>query len=250
MPPSECRLIVDPPAPGAWNMAVDEVLLDWTARAGRCCLRFYQWDPPTLSLGYFQLPADRSVHGASAECELVRRASGGGAILHDRELTYAFTAPAAHPLARRRRYLYETIHHTLIEVLADLGVEAACSAGSREPAARQPFLCFQRRSVGDLLVGDTKIAGSAQRRVRGAVLQHGSVLLRRSACAPELGSLEEAAGLVLTAEELIERWLPKLGASLHLSFRRDPLDRPQRQQAAAVAEAKYAAAAWTEKRAR
>src|SRR5882724_9809402 len=87
------RLIIDPPAHGAWNMAVDEALLESAAVDGIATLRLYQWSEPTLSLGYFQPAADRQTHPASRECPLVRRASGGGAILHDRELTYSLAIP-------------------------------------------------------------------------------------------------------------------------------------------------------------
>src|SRR5262245_57717493 len=92
---SEIRLLSDPPAPGAWNMAVDEVLLTAAAASGQATLRFYTWNEPTLSLGYFQAAADRQQHAASLACTLVRRASGGGAILHDRELTYSVALPLA-----------------------------------------------------------------------------------------------------------------------------------------------------------
>ena len=80
MPP--CRLIVDPPASGAWNMAVDEALLESVADGGPATLRFYQWSEPTLSLGYFQPYADREQHEASRELTVVRRSTGGGALIH------------------------------------------------------------------------------------------------------------------------------------------------------------------------
>ena len=86
------RVIVDPPADGAWNMAVDEALLLSDERTG-LTIRFYQWEEPTLSLGYFQSLAEREQHPPSVDCPMVRRASGGGAILHDRELTYSMVAP-------------------------------------------------------------------------------------------------------------------------------------------------------------
>src|SRR5262245_10595361 len=92
-----CRLVVDPPASGVWNMAVDEALIDDVADGGLATLRFYQWNEPTLSLGYFQPYAARMGHAASASAAVVRRLSGGGALLHDRELTYALALPAAHP---------------------------------------------------------------------------------------------------------------------------------------------------------
>ena len=91
-----CRQILSEPTDGASNMALDEALLESAAAAGanvRPTLRIYGWPRPTLSLGYFQRAADREMHEASGECDLVRRPSGGGAILHDRELTYALVLP-------------------------------------------------------------------------------------------------------------------------------------------------------------
>src|SRR5688500_9559950 len=90
---SALRVITDPPASGAWNMAVDEALLESAATGSVATLRFYEWHEPTLSLGYFQPAADREQHAASRACPLVRRASGGGAIVHDRELTYSLAWP-------------------------------------------------------------------------------------------------------------------------------------------------------------
>ena len=99
---ADVRLIIDPPSPGPWNMAVDEVLLMDAVENGNATLRFYQWSEPTLSLGYFQAFADRKQHFASRNCAIVRRQSGGGAILHDHELTYSFVLPPGDPLTRRR----------------------------------------------------------------------------------------------------------------------------------------------------
>src|SRR5437868_3979467 len=93
MPVTALRLIIDSPGDGAWNMAVDEALLETAANTNQATLRLYQWRQPTLSLGYFQLAADRAQHAASAACLLIRRPSGGGAILHDRELTYSIALP-------------------------------------------------------------------------------------------------------------------------------------------------------------
>src|SRR5689334_21696416 len=87
------RLIIDPPRQGSMNMAIDDALLESAAEAGVATLRLYQWSEPTLSLGYFQAAAERKTHQPSLTCALVRRASGGGAILHDRELTYSLALP-------------------------------------------------------------------------------------------------------------------------------------------------------------
>src|SRR5262245_35643732 len=118
------RLLIDPPASGAWNMAVDEVLLETAAIAGRATLRFYAWQEPTLSLGYFQSVADRHQHPASCDCPIVRRPSGGGAILHDRELTYSIALPQSQAQSKAAHDLYAVFHQSLIATLGELGIAA------------------------------------------------------------------------------------------------------------------------------
>ena len=118
--PDQCRLIIDPPCSGVWNMAVDEALLEWSAETRGCCWRFYRWDRPTLSLGYFQQYDDRAGHADSRDCPTVRRLTGGGAIVHDAELTYSLIVPAEHPLAVNRDRLYEVVHNSLIAAAAEL----------------------------------------------------------------------------------------------------------------------------------
>ena len=278
--PSAFRLLLDPPAPGAWNMAVDEALLEAAAAERQCTLRIYQWAEPTLSLGYFQAYADRNQHEASRRCPAVRRASGGGAILHDIDVTYSLAVPDHHPLATNRLRTYQAIHDTLIEALSQWGIDAALfaqpadvcspafgrnSSGDEdqlspelrttlpfscppEPPIRQPFLCFQRRATGDVLVRGEKVAGSAQRRCRGAVLQHGSVLLARSAAAPELVGLKELAAKPILAEEFIQVWLERLSGALALRWQRSDLPEEHRRRAATLAAEKYESSVWTNAR--
>jgi lipoate-protein ligase A len=245
------RLLIDPPAPGAWNMAVDEALLETAAQCGDVVLRFYRWSEPTLSLGYFQTYADRFVHRASRQATVVRRLTGGGAILHDRELTYSLTAPAGHPWVRERDRLYATIHAALIDALAAMGVHAAmCRRAAERTAAAEPVLCFQRRAVGDVLVGPVKVAGSAQRRRRGAVLQHGSVLLSRSPLAPELDGLSELTGRPFDAEQTRAAWLPPLLTRLAADWQPNELSEQERVEAELLRANRYTAASWTEHRGR
>lgn len=191
-------------------MALDEALLESAGEKGEATLRFYRWSEPTLSLGYFQRAADREAHSASRDCPLVRRASGGGAILHDAELTYSLAIPTADRWATAARGIHNAIHSALRDALRSFGVATeifGCSKiGSDAFAAGSPFLCFQRRAAGDLTLGEAKIAGSAQRRHRAAVLQHGSVLLARSSCAPELPGIAELTGIRLDPLELGERY--------------------------------------------
>ena len=246
-----CHLLIDPPAEGAWNMAVDEVLLE-EAAAGRCSFRFYQWQEPTLSLGYFQTIDDRRRHAASLGCPVVRRSSGGGAIVHDREVTYSVALPGDHSLALGRTVLYQAVHQTLIEILAESGIRAEIYRPGPQQGERCacPFLCFQRRAAGDVVVGTVKVAGSAQRRLRGAILQHGSVLLGRSPAAPELDGLREVSGKLLDGGPLVEAWADRLGHRLDLVWQRQPLTGQQRAEADELARKKYAADAWTRWRGR
>jgi len=248
---TDCRLLVDPPAAGAWNMAVDEALWESSSGTGRCCLRLYGWAAPTLSLGYFQAYDDRWQHPSSRSCAVVRRISGGGAIVHDVELTYSIVVPARHPAAVGRQRLYEAVHATIVELLAGLGIDASIQPAWDSPQrAAQPLLCFQRRAPGDVLVGPVKVAGSAQRRNQFAVLQHGSLLLARSQAAPELPGLEEIAGRRLAPDELIAAWLERLSARLGLRWAEGPLSLSEWNRASQLVAEKHATERWIHSRGR
>jgi lipoate-protein ligase A len=242
-----CRLLIDPPADGAWNMAVDEALLESAALDKRLTLRFYRWSEPTLSLGYFQRFEDRRQHAASLSCDCVRRLSGGGAILHDRELTYSLAVPPSHPLTRSPEQIYQAVHGSLFGCLREFGFDAALVSS---PAANdpQPFLCFHRRALGDVVIGSHKIAGSAQRRWRGAVLQHGSILLAASPAAPELPGLNDLAGSPLAVDAFISLWRGVLPGVPTGELSGDELTVGERTRAAEIAASKYGQAAWTERR--
>ncbi len=220
---ADIRLIIDPPQSGPWNMAVDETLLWDAVENGIATLRFYQWSEPTLSLGYFQRYADRAQHPASRDCAVVRRQTGGGAILHDRELTYSLALPAGHSLARHAPCLYEAVHAAFIAALttlqpvqSPLWIRGKLTESSGA-GADDSFLCFQRQSPGDVVLapaghGPTwKVLGSAQRRHRGAILQHGSLLVQQSPAAPELPGLYDLNGLNPRIPELNRHGLHRIG---------------------------------------
>ena len=266
--PFPCRLLIDPPQDGAWNMAVDEALLREAADSGTATLRFYEWKEPTLSLGYFQKYADRATHPASLSADCVRRQSGGGAIMHDRELTYSLTLPKSHPLAVDAQTLYKAVHNVIVAALRrhlPEGISASqlytCDTDSQLPRTAEPFLCFARRSRGDILfspsnahpneAGETaathKIVGSAQRRIRGAILLHGSILLARSARAPELAGLGNLCDNGLDTTFLRSELSSTILESVNLSIS----DRTPTDQVFAVALAlrdeKYRNRLWTQK---
>ena len=210
----ECGLIVDGLLSGPWNMAVDETLLALAAEQRRLTLRFYQWSEPTLSLGYFQRSADRRQHAASRDCVVVRRSSGGGAIVHDRELTYALAMPVEGVPPSGARGLYDVMHDGLVTLLSRRRVAADRVVDEPRRNQSESFLCFERRSPGDVVLGGTKICGSAQRRKQGAILQHGSLILARSDAAPELPGLLELTGEAWSADELIQDWRQETASRL------------------------------------
>ncbi len=263
-----CRLIVDPPASGAWNMAVDEALLDAAVGGNVATLRLYQWDEPTLSLGYFQRYEDRHQHAASSACAVVRRQSGGGAILHDRELTYSLTLPPSHPLTRDATALYTAVHQAFIQWLAPRLALAKVSDWqlklnghpSQLAPSEEPFLCFQRRACGDLLLESVdsaatklasaayKILGSAQRRHRGAILQHGSLLIAQSRAAPELPGWQELTGKPLPLGELVAGVLSQLVEVLGVDSELAGFPAMIRDAARKIEHSRYSSRSWTTRR--
>lgn len=195
------RLIIDGPGSGSWNMAVDAAILKSLALGDSPTLRFYRWSRPTLSLGYFQSLAERSRHRESHSIDVVRRATGGGAIVHDCELTYSLTMAASARSTGGSPWLYQTVHHAFIGALHSEGIIA--SRYGCPPAVRtgpEPFLCFQRRTPDDVVVSGYKILGSAQRRGANGLLQHGSLLLAASSYAPQLPGLVDLVGKSVTGQ--------------------------------------------------
>lgn len=312
---TDLLVLLDPPLSGIDNMARDEALLNLAA-AGEVgpALRFYEWSPPTLSLGYFQQLGAGAEHAASRACPVVRRASGGGAILHDRELTYALALPGAHPLAARAEPLYRAVHQSLIaalaaewniaarfwdHVLAECGTanlihsnsqdgsqalaprcDLTPPRGPNDPERLEPFLCFERRAAGDLVIAAAKfsthlpelrnsaevspatlsagwtdsaiinsshwfkVLGSAQRRRRGAVLQHGSLLLASSPFAPELPGITELTGQKPTVAQICAAWLPRLAKALQMRPQPGDMRTPGFVKEFTIAQAKFAARDW------
>ena len=158
-------------------MGIDEVLLRRAAAAGEAVLRVYAWSSPTLSLGRNQPARDEYDPAALAEhgvC-VVRRLTGGRAVLHHREVTYSVTAPESFGGSLRDAYL--RINEILVDGLRLLGVGASIA----KPAGRAPVPstapCFEEPTEGELVLDGRKLVGSAQYREGGALLQHGSILV-------------------------------------------------------------------------
>ena len=180
-------------------MAIDESLLQNAAMDWPIVLRVYQWERPTLSIGHFQRIEDRERVPNLRDLPWVRRKTGGGAIVHDQELTYSILIPKRDNQSSKghNESLYRAIHGAFADSLRTLGWNAQLSETCTNKTAigknQEPFLCFSRRTPIDLVVGDDKILGSAQRRSPAGLIQHGSFLLRRSQSALELFGLLDAS---------------------------------------------------------
>ena len=175
------RWWVDAPAPGAANMRVDRDLLeraehDAEAGAGSAVtLRVYGWSPPAVSLGFHQDESELDLDALRRDgIDLVRRPTGGAAVLHDREITYAVVGRLGVPgLGRRVLEIHDAIADCLRDTLTDLGVDAR-REGDGRPSG---FACFAAAGGHEITVGGRKLVGSALRRTRHAFLQHGSLLV-------------------------------------------------------------------------
>lgn len=175
------RLLRDDPADGAWNMAVDEALAEAVgARASPPTLRLYGWRRPTVSLGYLQRATGVDLAACAEQAiPLVRRPTGGRAVLHHRELTYSLTLPLDPPWAGLSvAERFRRLSAALVAALARLGVDAGLAEpGDGASCSAVPAACFALRRMPAIVARGRKLAGSAARCWEGVLLQHGSLLL-------------------------------------------------------------------------
>lgn len=261
--PQQGRLIISSPGEGGWNMALDQALLNQVQEDGVPVLRFYQWSAPTLSLGYFQNLSDREQHASSKHLPVVRRSTGGGAIVHDQELTYSLCLPLSNRFSSKLTEIYGAAHDAIIAATTDLGVKLARFADLPGPANKSstvaepdsfnkstgdPFLCFQRRTADDLVISGYKLVGSAQRRSARALLQHGSILLKASPCAAELPGLLELTAKPIACELLTFRLTQWLADALKVDWVSEVVHRDTLQKAKEILESRFLTRTWTERR--
>jgi lipoate-protein ligase A len=240
-----CRLLPYEIADGPANMAADEVLLE-TAVQGSASLRFYGWSEATLSLGYFQPASVRFADSLLADRPFVRRPTGGATLLHDHELTYALAIPSS-PSWRSPTPWLLRMHRTIALALGRLGAQVAPHASEEAP----PFtgnLCFQHWTEGDLIAGSNKITGSAQRKQRGALLQHGSILLAQSSYTPMLPGIRELTGKDLVADAVGTAVLEQLQMDTRWQIEPATWTAAEIERRQALIVARYANDAWNKKR--
>lgn len=202
-----CLTFVDQhPRSGFDNMELDSHLLEFVCQESvdgktpPTVCRIYRWDTPTVTLGYFQ-DQNADVPAEIEGCPKVKRLTGGGAILHDLELTYSVIVPSRHSVRHQPLELYNIVHAAIVKTLAKQGVVSCMrqdsslfaknSTAEQKTNRPEPFLCFLRHDDRDIVIGEHKIVGSAQRRRKGSVLQHGSILLNASHLVPEVVGLHD-----------------------------------------------------------
>ena len=248
MPVTTGRLIPLASGEGAWNMSVDQALMESTDRNQVPILRFYSWSEPTLSLGYFQKLAERGQHLPSVHTTCVRRSTGGGAIMHHHELTYSLCVPTNPNDSGARLELYQIVHRAISESIQQFGVRA--EAFRNDPswnAYPESFLCFQRRTDEDIVVSGYKVVGSAQRRTKNAILQHGSILLSASDFAPELPGLCDL-GMKGSGEGFLGEVRRRISAMFGNHWEESELTDQELQAADRIKSTRYAESAWLERR--
>jgi lipoate-protein ligase A len=267
-PAATWRLLVDGPADGATNMAVDEaILLAVVDGASPPTLRFYGWSPPCLSLGRNQPLADVDQAACrAAGVDIVRRPTGGRAILHTDELTYSVTLPQSDPRAEGGvTDSYRRLSEGLLAGLHLLDVEASRSLG-RKPSGDPSAVCFEMPSDYEIVVGARKLVGSAQWRSRSGVLQHGSLPLwgdlarivdylafseeerarqRPHVRARALTVQAAKGGQCVSFDDAARAMARGLASTLNLTLEPGDLSPQERKRAAGLRRDRYAATGWT-----
>ncbi|RLD07163.1 MAG: hypothetical protein DRI32_01425 [Chloroflexi bacterium] len=265
------RLYLSLPATGAWNMAVDEAILEHVVRGDSLpTLRLYRWEPPCLSLGRSQPFADISVASLKKNSwDVVRRMTGGRSILHTDELTYAIIAPKDN--LHLRGTLLESYQHlaqALLAALKSMGVDAEMNREKANPKKQNNPVCFETPSTYEITVKGKKIIGSAQARQKGGVLQHGSLPLTGDlARITQALNFPDATSRQIAAEKLLSRastmesalgrevdWGTASRSFIHafesvlgIRFKHGALSPAEKNRASELIQKKYAHADWTER---
>jgi lipoyl(octanoyl) transferase len=266
------RLLITPPSQGAWNMAVDEAILEAVEQKNVLpTLRLYAWDPPCLSIGYAQPSADIDLPRLFAlDWHWVRRPTGGRAILHTDELTYSVIAPFSDPrVSGGVLESYQRLSYALLTALHVLQIPAISQPG-KSPVNNQEngAVCFEVPSNYEITVQGKKLIGSAQARRKNVVLQHGTFPLRgdltritqvlaftdesaRSDAALRLLShattTEGFLGTGVSWQEAVDAVIFGFQSELNLDFIREPLSPLEISRAEPLLHEKYTHPSWLER---
>jgi len=265
------RILITSPARGAWNMAVDEAVLEEVIQGtSPPTLRLYAWNPPCLSLGRAQPFTDVDISRLeSYGWEVVRRMTGGRAILHTDELTYSVAAPVDEPrVAGSLLESYNRLAGALLAAVQDLGLLVEMKEGKAGNNTQPNPVCFEVPSSYEITVDGKKLIGSAQARRREGVLQHGSLPLtgdlsricqalvfsdepaREKAIERLLAratTVESVLGREVDWETAMQAFVRAFEAQLGLSFENGDLSASELSRAEELVNEKYAHPSWTER---
>jgi lipoate-protein ligase A len=256
-----------------YNMALDEYLLECGAK-GRTqpVLRFYGWNPPGLSIGYFQKTDGKiDFEGAKAHHVVcVRRLTGGLAVLHHNELTYSVIIPEDYPdMPRSVVGAYRILSKGLLEGFRALGLNADLAIPESKLGSSHSPVCFEEASWYELVVEGRKAAGSAQTRQRGMILQHGSIPISvdeeelfdcfhyantrlkeraKRAFSNKAVALENLLGREVTLDEVKKAFYHGFEKGLNMTFHPLTLTEEDEKEVRALAKNKYATDRWNRSR--
>ena len=223
-PSSRWRLMLVGPRSGAENMARDSALMERARDTGESIFSVYSWNAPTLSLGRNQTACDKyNLEEIERRgIDVVRRPTGGRALMHWREVTYSVAAPLAGDASLAESY--ERINKILVYGLASLGVHATEARGGARTPTPGDLPCFATPAEGELISNGSKLVGSAQVRENGALLQHGSILIHDdqpivsslliepAVAAPRAATLSDALGFEPSIEQVGDALFAAVGA--------------------------------------
>ncbi len=236
--------------PGPLNMALDEYLTWQALEYGLASFRWYAWQETTVTLGYFQSVQElQAARPELSACPWVRRSSGGGTLVHDpaHELTYALALPPSANWKPPTDNWICQMHRYLRSALAHFNVPARLVVCGEEKKL-EPFLCFQHQTPGDLLIGQHKVAGSAQRRLKGAIGQHGSVTFSRSPLTPHMPGVAELSGVKIDFSEFQTAFLNTLRDDAGWMLEPGELSESDWGKIRQIADEKYTHPDWNHKR--
>jgi lipoate-protein ligase A len=253
----------------SFNMALDEVLLNRCALGDKTpVLRFYEWNPPGLSLGYFQKTKGRIDREGARRfgVGIVRRLTGGLAVLHDHELTYSVIMPEDYPgIPQTVVGAYRVLSQGLLAGFRRLHLPAELAVPVRRRREDHSPVCFEEASWYELVVGGRKAAGSAQTRRKGVILQHGSIPLSvddnklfacfqypndrvrkrmQRAFGGKAVALNDLSERQFSMEEVKSAFFHGFEEGLGVTLYRTGIDKDELTAAQRLAESKYAAESW------
>ncbi|KXH87465.1 biotin/lipoate A/B protein ligase family protein [Sporosarcina sp. HYO08] len=259
----------------SFNMALDEALLEWNSRGEiGPVLRFYEWEPATLSIGYFQ-SVDKEIDMEQVEKHglgFVRRPTGGRGVLHEHELTYSVIVSEDYPdMPETVTEAYRVISSGLLEGFRNLGLDAEFSVPrsarqSEELKNPKSGVCFDAPSWYELVVEGKKVAGSAQTRQKGVILQHGAILISldedklvslfkfnserlrervRKSLPEKAVAIDRLVDRTVTVDECVEAFSTGFEKALDMTLVPLELTDEQLAYVKEIEEKKYANDAWT-----